>query len=236
MAFAPDGLLPAGRGKRRLLVLSLAVALLTSLGVSLGHAFIYPGSASWSLRLVEWTRDHGGAPLVNSVENWYYTRQRPGSGPPSASGTVPTSSALDVSTGGRPAPIPPLVAPRLANEGVWQALGRLDVHRRQSMWASWFRPDPRSTAVTVGVASIDQQRVRAQLTAGTRDPGGTWPEGARVPSNEQGRLVAAFKAGFKFGDTRRLRYRWQDDGNRQLPGSPNPPRAGYLALTVHGLR
>jgi hypothetical protein len=85
---------------------------------------------------------------------------------------------------------------------VWQALGRLDVHRRPFIWASWFRPDPQSTSVTVGVARIDQTRVRAQLIAGTRDPGGTWPEGARVPSNEQGRLVAAFNAGFKFGDTR----------------------------------
>ena len=216
-------LLPAGRGKRRLLVLALVIGLLSPIGISLGHAFTYPGSASWSLRLVEWSRDHGGAPLVDAVENWYYTRHRPGSGPPTASGTVLAPAAPDVSLEGRPATIPAVVAPGLAGEGAWQALGRLDTRRRPFVWATWFRPDPQSTSVTVGVASIDQSRVRAQLIAGTRDPGGTWPEGAQVPASERNRLVAAFNAGFKFGDTR---------GGFATDGRTSKPLVDGLATAV----
>jgi hypothetical protein len=51
------------------------------------------------------------------------------------------------------------------------------------------------------VASVDVGRVRAELIAGTRDPGGRWPEGAQVPFGQRPDLVAAFNAGFKFGDT-----------------------------------
>jgi hypothetical protein len=202
MSFVRAGLVPRRPRSRRLLVVAVVLLLLTPVGVSLGRAMAYPGSASWQLRLVEWTRDHGGAPLVDTVENWYYTRHRPGAGPPPA-GSTPAPVALGAfSAAGRPPEIPPLVSGPLPGEGAWQPLGRLDARGRPYVWASWFRPDPSNSSVTVGVASVDLTRVRAELIAGTRDPGGSWPEGARVPPSQQSRLVAAFNAGFKFADTR----------------------------------
>ncbi len=137
-------LLPVGRGSRRLLVLALVVALISPVGYSLGRAFTYPGSASWSLRLVEWMRDHGGAPVVDKVENWYYTRQKPGSGSPDPAQTVLAPPPASASSAGRPVSIPSLLTPAVAGEGQWQALGRLDARRRPYVWASWFRPDRRT--------------------------------------------------------------------------------------------
>lgn len=220
------GILPAGRRSRRLLVLAVVLLLLTPLGVSLERAFTYPGSASWELRLVEWTRDHGGAPVVNRVETWYYTRQHPGSGPPSAGSTIPAISAAaskSVSASGRPAAVAPLVMPPMSGEGMWQPLGRTGPGRRPYIWATWFRPDAASTSVTAAVADIDQSHVRAKLIAGTRDPGGVWPEGARVPPTDRSHLVAAFNAGFKFGDTR---------GGFAADGRTSKPLVDGLATAV----
>jgi hypothetical protein len=41
------------------------------------QALSYPGEASVGVRSVEWLRDYGGSPLVDVVENWWYTRQAP---------------------------------------------------------------------------------------------------------------------------------------------------------------
>jgi hypothetical protein len=206
--------------------LAVVLVLLTPLVISLERALTYPGSASWKLRLVEWTRDHGGAPVVNRVENWYYTRRRPGSGPPPVGSTVPAPSATvgrSVSASGRPAAVGPLVTPPSDGEGVWQPLGRIGAGHRPYIWATWFRPDPTDTSVAVAAAEIDQGRTSTELIAGTRDPGGIWPEGARVPPAGRPHLVAAFNAGFKFGDTR---------GGFASDGRTSKPLADGLATAV----
>lgn len=186
---------------RRLVVLAVVVALLTPVAVSLERAMTFPGSASWQQRLVEWVRDNGGAPVVNAVENWHYARQRPKPGLPSAGAVLAPSTVSDYRASRRPPRILPIVPMALPGEGDWQPLGRLDAQRRPYVWATWFRPDAVGTSATVGVASIDLSAVRAELIAGTRDPGGSWPEGAQVPMAQRRGLVAAFNAGFKFGDT-----------------------------------
>jgi hypothetical protein len=201
MSFSRAGLFPAQRRHRQLVVVSVVLVLLAPIGFSIDRALTYPGSASWQLRLVEWTRDHGGAPVVNAVENWYYSRRRPGAGPPAPGSTLAPPQGGSFSVQGRPQPVPEVVAPALPGEGAWQPLGRSGADGRPLVWATWYRPDGSNSSVTVGVASIDMSRVRAELIAGTRDPGGTWAEGARVPPDQLGRLVAAFNAGFKFGDT-----------------------------------
>ena len=62
-AVVPFPTLPRLRPRsRRLVVLGLVLLLVTPGAVSLERAMTYPGSASWQLRFVEWTRDHGGAP------------------------------------------------------------------------------------------------------------------------------------------------------------------------------
>ena len=52
------------------------------------QALAAPGGGGWQVQSVEWVRDHGGAPLVNAIENWWYHRQAPSSAVPAA-GAVP---------------------------------------------------------------------------------------------------------------------------------------------------
>jgi hypothetical protein len=39
---------------------------------SYAQALTYPGDASVEVRTVEWVRDHGGGPLVDLAESWWY--------------------------------------------------------------------------------------------------------------------------------------------------------------------
>jgi hypothetical protein len=194
---------PGGRRRRRWkIILVVALLVLTPVGISLEHALTYPGSASWRLRLVEWTRDHGGAPVVDRVENWWYTRHRPGDGHP-APGTTLAPPQIATRAGIAPPALAPLIAPALAGEGRWQPLGgRHAASGSPLLWATYLRPDPQNSAASVGIVSMDPRVLRAELIAGTRDPGGRWPEGAEVPVAQRRSLAAAFNAGFKFSDTR----------------------------------
>ena len=61
------------RRTRRTAVVALTVAALIMTGVagaSYGRALATPGEASWSVRTVDWLRDHGFGGLINTVENW----------------------------------------------------------------------------------------------------------------------------------------------------------------------
>jgi len=68
------------------------------------------------------------------------------------------------------------------------------------LFHGWFRPDPAYPSQVVGVAWFDQALTATQLVAGTREPGGTWPEGAQVPPAERPSLLAAFNSGWKMKD------------------------------------
>ena len=69
------------------------------------------------------------------------------------------------------------------------------------MLTGYFRPDPAFPSQIVGVAWMDQSRVRTQLIAGTREPGGRgWPEQAQVPPALRSGLVAAFNSGWRIKD------------------------------------
>src|ERR1700712_498160 len=90
---------PPGRHRRAsrgrlpgvMIVITLVVATVP-VGVSIGQALGAPGQAGTSVRLVEWLRDHGGGGLVNVVENTWYARNQPGSGPPDPA-SIPAASA-----------------------------------------------------------------------------------------------------------------------------------------------
>jgi hypothetical protein len=43
-------------------------------GVSYGRALSAPGAATWPVRTVDWLRDRGLGPVINTVETWYYTQ------------------------------------------------------------------------------------------------------------------------------------------------------------------
>jgi hypothetical protein len=67
---------PAVHGVATVLAHALAVALTVALGVvvvaSVG-ALAHPGPDPIGVRAVDWIRDHGGGPVINTLENWWYT-------------------------------------------------------------------------------------------------------------------------------------------------------------------
>jgi hypothetical protein len=188
---------------RRALGVILALILLT-VGVSYVQALTYPGSATWQMRSVEWLRDHGASPVVDRVENWYYTTNPPTGGAPDRS-ALPATTARWASAGHRPPgslpPPPPLATHRaMAGEGIWVP-GRLDGSGNPVMYTSFFRPDPRYPSVVAGAAWIRARHTRVHLVSGTREPGGVgWAGGARVAPGDVPRLVATFNSGWKMSD------------------------------------
>ncbi|GAA1115440.1 phosphodiester glycosidase family protein [Kribbella jejuensis] len=54
------------------------------------RALLYPGNASFSVRTVEWFRDHGGGVIIDTIETWKYSHQQP-----PATGTPPDTTTSD---------------------------------------------------------------------------------------------------------------------------------------------
>jgi hypothetical protein len=194
---------PAPR-RRRLRVAVLVVAcLLVVPAVSYAQALRAPGGGSWQVRSVEWVRDHGGAGLVNWVENWWYAKHEPptsapaaGSLPRPAAGTVAVPAGTEV-----PAPIPALAGVRpLPGEGQWVA-GRSDAAGIPAVYTTFVRPDAEHASVVAGVAWMRSSDTVAHLVAGTQQPGGSgWAGGGHVPAGDVPSLVATFNSGWKFRD------------------------------------
>jgi len=168
-------------------------------GVSYAQALTYPGSATWQMRSVEWLRDNGGSPLVDRIENWYYTANRP-------TGPAPDAAGLPVITAGRSLLAPP-PSTRSHRRTAFQAStwvpGRLDSRGTPAIYTTLFRPDAQYPSVVAAVAWIRARDTSAHLIAGTREPGGqSWPGAAQVPPADVPKLVATFNSGWKMTDTR----------------------------------
>ena len=217
-----------GRARRRVVgvVFALVVVLLAP-GLSYAQALTYPGSATWQMRSVEWMRDHGASPLVDRVENWYYTTNRP-------TGSAPASFALPHTAGADSASRSPIASPapapllaghtRILGEGTWVP-GRLDPGGSPVIYTSFFRPDPQYPSVVAGVGWIRARSTTAHLVGGTREPGGpSWLGGAQVSQGDIPKLVATFNSGWKMSDTR---------GGFYLAGrSAGQLRAGQASLVI----
>jgi Phosphodiester glycosidase len=191
--------------------------------VSYARALTYPGNADFTTRTVEWVRDHGGAPIVNFVENLWYAR------PPSVS--PPDPKSLPAPPAAAPAPAAPARLPvlqgaaPLPGEGVWTA-GTRSPGGAPSVYTTFERPDPQHPSVVAGVAYLDQRHTRVQLIAGTKEPGGVpTPEGSMVPQALRRALVATFNSGFKMKDAN---GGWFSDGNTAVP-----LQQGAASLIVH---
>ena len=198
---------PRRRGWSRVAKIILVLAILT-VGTSYGRALTYPGSATWQVRSVEWVRDHGGNPLVNAIENWYYTRHVPTNGPPDPAALPAWShqgagpSAVPVSNAGAgPAAIPALPgAAPLPGEGIWVP-GRADAAGTTAVYTTLFRPDLTHASVIAAAAWMRSSDTTAHLVAGTREPGGNpWPGNAQVAPSDMPALVATFNSGWKLKD------------------------------------
>ncbi|MBN9098083.1 MULTISPECIES: phosphodiester glycosidase family protein [unclassified Pseudonocardia] len=191
------------RGRRPRLIVAVVLALvLGTAGISYTQALTFPGDASWQVRTVEWVRDNGGAGLVNIVENWWFAHNVP-TGTAPAPGSLPTvtgSGAPAVAAAAQPPRLPLLsgVTP-LTGEGVWVPSAQT-VAGAPVMDTGYFRPDPAYPSQIVGAAWLDQSLTSTRLISGTREPGGTSPDGAQVPPQLRPTLVAAFNSGWKMKD------------------------------------
>lgn len=205
----------------------LAVLLLLP-AISLGRAMTYPGSASDSDRAVGWLRDHGGGGVVDSVENWWYTRN-----PPPTVGTPVDHLGVQRPSSITPAPIPatdrlPVVhllpgSPR--SEGTWQAVRRNGAGR-PVLWTTTVSPDPTHPTVIAGVALMPRSTTALHMSGGTREPapGLFAASRTRVPVPALGGLVAVFNAGWKVRDSL---GGWYADG---VSGAPL--RNGVASLVI----
>jgi hypothetical protein len=200
------------RRRRRWIALGICLLLVVP-AISYVRALTYPGNAPFSVRSVEWIRDHGGGKIIDTIETWKYSRQAPpATGGPKeipASGTAGTAGAA-----GAVAPKPgqvvslpkinllPGVKP-LPHEGVWSA-ARTGAKGKSLLYTGWVRPDPGHLPVTAAAALMPQANDKIRLMPGTREPvvGMASKSGYSVPSSALSGLVAVFNAGFKMHDSK----------------------------------
>jgi hypothetical protein len=220
------------RLRRALLV--VVGALMLVMGFSYVRALTYPGSASWLDRSVEWVRDHGGSPLVDAAETWYYSRQTPAAAGRPQDALAPSSGVHVGRTRSRVddiaarAPhvrlLPTLAA--LPGEGMWRPLGA-DGH----LWQTWIRPDAKHPPVVAAAVLVPHDSARLHLLAGTREPVPDSRASGEVPTSAFGQLEATFNAGFKMKDSR---GGWQRGGTAQVPLVPG--RASLVITRDGGWR
>ena len=206
------------RPPRRLavaLAVALPVAVLGVPAASYVTALTAPGSTDWQTTSVEWVRDHGGGPVVDTVENWWYAHNRPTgaapaaatlptdggpAGPPAAGGTARPATAQPASA--QPPALPLLAGqPTLSHEAEW--VPNPDGGATPALYSAYFRPNADYPSQIVGVAWMNQTLASTHLFAGTAEPvPGTAPAAAQVPRDLRSRLVAVFNSGWKMADSR----------------------------------
>jgi hypothetical protein len=190
---------------RRITLLSCLFALAFAL-ISFAGTMISASNTSFSIRAVEWLRSHGGAGLVSTVENVYYSLNAPSKGGPS----LKTLPHVGVAVSGahakvhpyQPPRIRPLSYPALPGEGVWHA-ARPGV-AYPPLLISTFRSDPTEyPRLVAGVAWIDPHRTTITLYPGREQPSVELPSRGpmEVPPALRGGLLATFNSAFKLEDS-----------------------------------
>jgi len=180
--------------------------LLVVPAVSYVRALLYPGNASFSVRTVEWFRDHGGGPIIDTIETWKYSRQQPPATGAPIDITPPSALPLPRTAHRTGAAVPvvrllPGVAP-LPQEGVWP-VARQTKSGTPLLWTTWFRADTAHLPVSAAAALMPKGVDRLHLMPGTREPvvGMASKNGYSVPGADRSALVATFNAGFKMRDS-----------------------------------
>jgi hypothetical protein len=209
--------------------------MLAPVAWSYGHALSTPGTDSVGVRTTEWLKDHGFRRWVLWVEREWYTHHAPKVGAMLKPGAIPAPPATSVTTtpaaAAAPAPVicPSSVSPFVANpvpgEGVWQGAGRL-VSGRPAVCTTFLRPDAIHTGLVTGVAWMNLSMLKAELFAGTSDPGGSgWANQSPIPFSVRPDVYATFNSGFQLKDS---------NGGYYAEGrTVRPLVAGQASLVFH---
>ena len=191
----PPRLSPLRRARR---VVTITLLLLwVPVAFSLATTLSAPSNSSFTIRVFEWLRDHGAAPVAATVESLYYSWNAPATGGPGL-------KRLDLghhgaTTAVHPGDIAPLITPPLAGEGRWLASETWS--HNSPVQITQFRSDPLYPQMVAGVAWIDPSRVSISLVPGRLEPNVSLPRGSmEVPASARGRLLATFNSGFKLED------------------------------------
>jgi hypothetical protein len=209
---SPQRKRPRGRlGSRLRRVATVAsVILLVPAVASFASTMLEPSNSSFSIRSVEWMRDHGAAGLVTRVESIYYSLTAPSKGGPAlhrlprvgvgaglAGGRTPVAVAY------RPPNIRPLINPALPGEGLWVPTRR-NAPPDWPVLVSTFRSEPAEyPRLVAGVAWIDTSRTTITLYPGRSEPAVELPNRGpmEVPRVRRDKLLATFNSGFKLADS-----------------------------------
>ena len=234
-AAAPAATRPPGRGSARSTatrrrkrwitagVVAVVLALLVPIGADYVDSLRGPGTDSMSARTVEWMRDHGFGPMVNSIERWWYTNNEPPKGgepegglptsaaPTSAAvGRIPTDLALLVGSvretllprTDAPVAMQPFVDTPLPGEGAWEPTGRT-VLGTPALYTAFMRPDPIHTSLVAGFMWMDPKLLKGVHVPGLREPADAPQKyGAQIPMELRPSTVAAFNSAFRLDDAR----------------------------------
>lgn len=170
---------------------------------SYAAALTAPGEAAWTTRTVDWLRDHGASPVVDTAENWWFSLHAPADHPPTADQLPPTVIPVQPVAGdadGPPTLTDSFPTRPVPGEAVWQAR-RLERNGSLLLATGFVRPDPHHASVVAATAWIRSVDVQAHLVAGTTMPGGpTWPGSAQVPPGAVPDLLATFNSGWRIED------------------------------------
>jgi hypothetical protein len=192
-------------GQRRLgatgggITLGIAV-LLIPVFYSYTTALTGPGSDSLQARTVEWARDHHLGPVVDRLENWYYSKhQAKVGGAPSVSALPTVAPAIVAPIRPGPKPLQTPAAVPIPGEGIWNPLGPL-VNGTAGAFVTSIRPDNVHTSSIDEVVNFDPTIFSFRAYPGTKIPK-PWDRPDYVEPERQPSLVAAFSGGFRLRDS-----------------------------------
>ena len=220
---ASERRMPPAKKWGTLAVVGLLLVALVPVGADYVDSLRGPGTDSMGARTVEWMRDHGFGPMVNSIERWWYTQNTPPEGG-TPEGGLPTAEAPTTAAVGRiptdlallvgsvketllprtppPRNMQPFVDAPLPGEGVWEPTGRT-VLGTPALYTAFMRPDPIHTSLVAGFMWMDPKLLRGVFVPGLREPAGAPQKyGAQIPMELRPATVAAFNSAFRLDDAR----------------------------------
>jgi hypothetical protein len=202
----------AGGGGSRLrrIATSAALVMLLPAVASFAVTMLKASNSSFSIRSVEWMRDHGAAGFVSKIESVYYTLNAPAKGGPGLRALPRVGAGLNAVAGAagaraaeyRPPNITPLTPDPLRGEGVWVPTRR--GVSDSPILVTTFRGEPAEyPRLVAGVAWIDPARTTITLYPGREEPSVEMPSRGpmEVPPQLRSRLLATFNSGFKLSDS-----------------------------------
>ena len=179
-------------------LITVAISLVLVIAtVSLRSALAQPTGEDTSVKLAEWSRDHGLGFAVTAAENIQYRLNPP------ATGGTPDIQLLKADLMAKGEYLQPAITtpatPSLPGEGKFLAAGPLG--HLSDLQITFLRPDSVHTSYLTGVAWMSHND-RFVLHPGYQEPGmqHSWTQPDHISATGSTNLLATFNSGFKLKD------------------------------------